>query len=103
MSSPNKKESSFQSKLIKELENLFPGCIIVKNDSTYLQGVPDLTILYNDKWAMLEVKKSESASFRPNQKYYISKMNEMSFCRAIYPENKSEVLDALQRSFGVKR
>ena len=48
-------ESQFQSKLIKELKKLFPGCIVMKSDSGYLQGIPDLLILFNDKWLLWNV------------------------------------------------
>lgn len=92
------KESTFQSKLIKELKSIFPGCMILKNDSSYLQGVPDLIILYKDHWAMLECKRARSATHRPNQDYYISKLNEMSYANFIYPENKDEVLNELERA-----
>ena len=92
-------ESQFQSKLIKELKLIFPGCMVLKNDSGYIQGIPDLLILYNDKWASLECKISASAKKRPNQTYYVDKMNGMSFSRFICPENKEEVLNDLQRSF----
>lgn len=92
-------ERDFQSKLIGDLRERFPGCIIMKNDPNYIQGIPDLIILYGPKWASLEVKKSARAKRRPNQDYYVGKMNEMSFSRFICPENKEEVLDELQRSF----
>lgn len=92
-------ENRFQSKLIKDLESRFPGCIILKNDSSYRQGVPDLTIFYQDKWATLEVKKNKNAVHRPNQDYYVDQMNKMSFSRFIYPENKEEVLHELQQAF----
>lgn len=97
------KERDFQSKLIKELKFEFPGCIVIKNDPNYIQGIPDLLILYRDKWAMLECKESEKAKHRPNQDYYISILNQMSFARFVYPENKEEILDELQRSFRVRR
>lgn len=93
-------ESKFQSELIKELKVIFPGSIVLKNDSSYLQGVPDLLILWQDRWATLEVKRSSTATQRPNQEYYVNMMDEMSFSRFIFPENKEEVLDELQRSFG---
>lgn len=93
------RESNFQSKLIKELKELFPGCIVLKNDATYKQGIPDLLVLYNDKWATLECKKSPNAERQPNQDYYVDKMNDMSFSRFIYPENKEEVLYELQQAF----
>lgn len=92
-------ESQFQSKLIKELKKLFPGCIIMKSDSGYLQGIPDLLILFNDKWAALECKQHTGAKKQPNQEYYVGKMDEMSFSRFICPENKEEVLHDLQQSF----
>jgi hypothetical protein len=91
-------ERDFQAKLIKELKVMFKGCIIIKNDPNYIQGIPDLLILYNDRWAALEVKKSEHASRRPNQEYYVDLMNEMSFASFIYPENKEEILYELQQT-----
>lgn len=93
------KESKFQSDLIKELKQAFPGSIIMKNDPTHIQGIPDLTILYKDKWATLECKKSLRASKQPNQDYYVGVMNEMSFSRFISPENKEEVINELQQAF----
>lgn len=92
-------ENKFQANLIKELRGLFPGCIVMKNDASYIQGIPDLLILHNDKWASLECKKSASASKQPNQEYYVGRMNEMSFSRFICPENKEEVLRDLQSAF----
>ena len=92
-------ESKFQKDIKKDLENRFPGCIILKNDANYIQGIPDLLILYNDKWATLECKKSKKSNHQPNQDYYISKMNSMSFSAFIYPENREEVLNDLERSF----
>lgn len=83
----------------KELRAIFPGCIVTKLDSSDIQGIPDLLVLYKDKWAALEVKKSATASHRPNQDYYVTKMNAMSFSRFIYPENKEDVLDELRESF----
>lgn len=92
-------ESKFQAELIKEIKTKFPGCIVVKNDCNYIQGFPDLTILYKDKWAVLECKKKSNASKRPNQDYYVDTLNKMSFSRFIYPENKEEVLSGLQQTF----
>lgn len=92
-------ESKFQSNLIKEIKATFPGCVVLKNDSSYLQGIPDLSIFYKDKWAALEVKKSANASHQPNQDYYVNKMNEMSYSKFIYPENKEEVLNELKHKF----
>lgn len=94
-------ESKFQADLKKELEKRFPGCIVTKLDSSYIQGIPDLLVLWRDKWAVLECKKNESAKKQPNQEYYVKKMNEMSFSKFIYPENKEEVLNDLQQAFTI--
>lgn len=95
----NMLEREFQAKLIKDLKKRFPGCIVMKSDPGYLQGVPDLLILYNNKWGALECKQNAKAKKQPNQEYYVEKMNEMSFSRFIFPENKEEVLHDLQQSF----
>ena len=95
----SKNENSFQADLIKEIEERLPGAIVLKNDPNYLQGVPDLTIFYGKHWATLECKKSKDAPSRPNQPYYVETMNNMSFSSFIYPENKEDVLNELQRSF----
>jgi hypothetical protein len=92
-------ENQYQAKLIRKLERLFPGCVILKNDSAYQQGILDLTLLYRDKWASLEVKRSVGAGTRPNQDYFVRQLNEMSFAAYIYPENEEEVLIALQQAF----
>lgn len=96
-------ESIFQSKLIVELEEIFEGCVILKNDANYIQGFPDLLILYKDTWAVLECKKNADAKYQPNQKYYLDVLDKMSFASVIYPEIKEEVLDELQQAFGLRR
>lgn len=95
----SKYENEFQKNLIKELKEMFPGCYILKNDPNYIQGIPDLLILHNNKWASLECKRNEMANRQPNQEYYIGELDEMSFASFIYPENKKEVLNELQRTF----
>lgn len=97
------RESTYQARLIQDLRVLFPGCLILKNDTDYLQGIPDLTILWRDRWAMLEVKAYEGAPEQPNQAHYVDHTNRMSFAAFIYPENEEEVLDALQTAFRARR
>lgn len=94
------RENKFQSDLIEELEELFPGCVIIKNDATYIQGFPDILILWGRQWAALECKRSESAPVQPNQPYWVATLGNMSFAAFIYPENKEEVLYELQRALG---
>ena len=92
-------EKSFQSKLIKQLKKLFPGCIAIKNDPNYIQGFPDLTIFDKNKWAVLECKRFVGANKQPNQDYYVNILDSMSFSRFINPENKEKVLNELQQTF----
>lgn len=92
-------ENRFKTKLINELEKMFPGCMVIHLDPNEIQGIPDILVLYQDKWAALEGKKNERASYRPNQEYYVDLMDRMSFARFIYPENKEEVLYELQQAF----
>ena len=96
-------EKTFQGKLIKELKKRFEGCIVLKTDPTYIQGLPDLLILYKDRWAALEVKKSLKAKHQPNQDYYVKLMNKMSFASFISPEVKEEVLNELCKALQPKR
>lgn len=90
-------EGGFQDRVRKDILKMFPDAIVTKLDG--VQGIPDLLILYRDRWATLECKRSSTASHRPNQDYFVGKMNDMSFSRFIYPENKKEVLDELRQSF----
>jgi len=96
-------ESVFQSNLIKELKRIFPNCVILKNDANYIQGFPDLLILFKNKWAVLECKKNANAPYQPNQEYYLELLNEMSFASVIWPEIKEEVLNELQQAFKYRR
>ena len=97
------KENKFQADLIKEIKKRLPGAIVLKNDSNYLQGIPDLTILWNKCWAMLECKKSRNEIHQPNQDFYIEMADGLCFGRFIYPENKEAVLDEMERSFKIRR
>jgi hypothetical protein len=96
-------ENVYQAKLIKRLRDLFPGCLILKNDTSYMQGVPDLIVLFNDRWGMLEVKLNARAKVQPNQAYYVSELNAMSFAAFIFPENEDEVLANLADALLARR
>jgi hypothetical protein len=97
------RESKFQSELIDDLKDLFPGCVVLKNDANYIQGFPDLTILYQNMWAVLECKRSLYEPYQPNQEYYLEILDDMSFASMICPENREAVLYELQQSFSVRR
>lgn len=92
-------ENRFKTKLVNELKDMFPGCMVLHMDPNEIQGIPDILVLYKDRWAALEGKKNAYASHRPNQEYYVDLMDRMSFASFIFPENKDEVLDALYLYF----
>lgn len=92
-------ENKFKTKLVKEIKTRFPGCFVFHLDPTEMQGAPDLLILYGSTWAALEGKKEKKSHKQPNQDYYISLMNQMAYASLIYPENKEDVLNEIQRSF----
>lgn len=93
------REGAYQKQLIDKIVALFPDCLIVKNDPGYKQGIPDLLILFDDKWAMLEIKTSPTSIIQPNQQYYVDKLDGMSFAAIVHPDNEEMVLDALQSTF----
>lgn len=93
------RESKYQVHVISRLRDEFPGCFIMKNDSTYQQGVPDLTVFFGPRWAVLEIKAHEHSRRGPNQEWHVAHLNEMGFAAFIYPENEEEVFRALQHAF----
>jgi len=92
-------EAQYQKKVVRTLKDLFPDCVVIKNDPSYQQGIPDWTILWHSCWAMLEIKRSLNSRRQPNQEYYIHQLDEMSFAAFICPENEEAVLDELQTAF----
>lgn len=99
MAKTKKKENRFQHEVIQELKERFPGCVVMKNVTGMKDGFPDLTVYIGERWAMLECKRERGAKKRPNQKYWVDKMNRMSFARFIFPENREEVMNELQQAF----
>jgi hypothetical protein len=96
-------ESRFQTKVIRHLRERFPGCEIIRGDASRQQGMLDWIILWGPYWASLEIKASVTSDRQPNQDYYVTKLNEMSFAAYIYPENEEEVLCALEQAFKSSR
>lgn len=91
-------ENKYQAHLIKKIKKRLPGSEVLKNDSSYIQGICDLLILYNNKWAMLEVKIDKDANKQPNQDYYVAKFKKMAYAAFIYPEIEERILNEMERS-----
>lgn len=88
-------ESRFQSSVKHELETKYPGCIVRKNPPGQENGFPDLVMYYGPIWAMFECKREKDARKRPNQKWWVERLDEMSFARLIFPENRERVMGEL--------
>jgi len=96
-------ESKFKSDLIKEIERQYPGAFVIKTDANQIQGIPDQLILYGDRWAMFEAKRSISSPHQRNQDYYVGLFNEMSYATFVYPQNKEVFLNELQQALRSRR
>lgn len=94
------KEAQFQAELVKDIKKILPDSVVIKNDANYQQGFPDLLILANGHWAALECKASANAARQPNQDHWVERLDGMSYAAFIYPENKKEILDAIQQALG---
>lgn len=91
-------EAAFKKRVLNTIREMFPGCEIIHNPANYRKGIPDTTILYGDRWVLLEFKKSATASKRPNQDYHVERLNNMGYAAFIYPENEGTILDEIQRA-----
>lgn len=96
-------EKIFERHLIEELEELFPGAFVLKMFPGYIQGFPDRLIIYNDRWAAFEVKRTMHSRHQPNQAHYINLLDTMSYASFVYPENKEVFLHEIQRAFRISR
>lgn len=97
----SKLESEFVFELKNELKARFPGCFIIKLDANQVQGIPDLLVLWRDRWAILETKRGLKSVRQPNQEYYVGMFDEMSFSAFVHPLNYREILDDMESEFGL--
>lgn len=99
----SKLERDFQRILIQDIKKRFPTAIVKKNDAGYIQGIPDLSVDIGPYSYHLEVKRSGTAPYRPNQEYYLDKYNSTGgWARTIYPENKEAILDEMEQTSRVR-
>lgn len=91
-------EGPYKTQLTRKIRKRLPGAMVLRLDANHLQGVPDILVLYGEKWGSLEGKANPDAPYQPNQQYYVDLMNQMSFSAFINPSNEEEVLRALQHA-----
>jgi hypothetical protein len=98
-----RRETDFQSHIILRLrESVEPHGYVLNLDGSYIQGFPDILILYKNRWAVLECKRCFNAEEQPNQRYYIEHLSHLSFAAFIYPENEDEVFDDLYKALRIR-
>lgn len=97
----SKLESKFQADLKKEIELRLDGSMVLVKPGMYVQGFPDLLILYKNQWAALECKKSMHERYEPNQEWYLETLDRMGIAYMICPENREEILDEICQALGV--
>ena len=83
-------EKDFQKTIIKWLRA--KGCLVIKyqQNATTRASIPDIIFLKEGFWGAIEVKKSKTSKFQPGQKEMVTKMNEMSWAKVVWPENWKE-------------
>lgn len=96
-----KLETEFAFDLKDEVKRRFPDCFIIKLDSNQVQGIPDLLVLWHNYWAILETKRGLRSVRQPNQEYYVALFDAMSFSAFVHPLNYRDVLDDMERAFGL--
>lgn len=94
-------EATYRSGLLSRIQQRWPRCVILPTDPQRQQGIPDIVILFDRCWAILELKRYTSAARQRNQEYYVEQFNGMSYAALIYPENEEQVLNDLQSTLGV--
>lgn len=92
-------ESQTQARFIKRLRRAFDRAVILKNDSGYLQGIMDLTVILPGVVIFIEVKPYFGAPYEPNQEYYLALVQHLGFMSfTLCPENEEEVFRAIQET-----
>lgn len=92
-------ERNWQAGFIEDIRAALPGCYIIKTSANYIQGFPDLLVLYKNRWAALECKRSNNAAKQVNQEYYVGQLNDLSFSAFVSYQNQEEILHELQQAF----
>lgn len=92
-----KLEAETQAAFVKRLRKSFERVLILKNDSGYLQGIMDLTVILPGAIIFIEVKPYVGAPYEPNQEYYLDLVQQFGFFSCtLTPENEEEVFRAIQ-------
>lgn len=91
------KEADFQKNVIKWLKS--KGCIVLKYEAnaTTRVGIPDVFFCKEGFYGFLECKKAKNSPIRPGQKEFITKVNEWSYGKIIFPENWLETRKELEQ------
>jgi len=89
-------ESQFQAIVIKWLRS--KGFWVMKCQVPPAPtGTADVFFCYEGFYGWLECKQSKTSKFQPLQKEFITKMNDWSWAKVVYPSNWEEIKYELER------
>lgn len=95
------RENKFQRDAVQRIHREWDRPLVLKNDPNLIQGIMDLTVVLPNLVAFIEVKRSDSEPFQPNQEYYLARTEEMGhFTAVLHPGNEEEVFRALHAASG---
>ena len=101
MRRPAPQEGNVQDAVKKRILKEFPGAHVCKTDPNLWgwQGVPDLLIIYKDKWAFLEMKRHKDAARQANQDYWVRTLDKQGCAAFCYPEVREQAFKKLHEYF----
>lgn len=102
------REATYQAKLVRRLRSKFKKlddiAVVMPMDGNTIQGWPDILILADMGWCVLEVKTDAGADRQPNQEYWLEWCNDRClFASLIWPHCEEQVLEELFQALGVGR
>lgn len=102
-----KTEGEYKTDSLKRLQGVlmmrYGRCLIMKNDPTFKQGMPDQIVIVEPFHVFLEYKRSKSESHRPNQDYYVNLFNKQGgYAAFIYPDIEQQIFQEVIAYFDMQ-
>lgn len=90
------KESDFQKEVAGWLRK--QGCRVIKQDPAIgkQKGIPDLLLLKEGWWGMLEIKAAKNSSHQPGQDDWVAWADDNSYGKFVYPGNWEQIKEELE-------
>lgn len=93
-------EGRLQAEIARWLRGRGAFVIVTRPAPGTPAGCPDIIFLYEGAWGAIEVKREESAPFRPGQEPTLKRLGDWSpFVWVAYPENWPSIKQQLTELF----